>query len=488
MIYFFLFSINKVSGVYRSKTQETVVDMNKDFMKDTVNNLISDIELERVTQTENIGSLVSDTFSVLNSTMPEKDKEFNNYFVDFFQNDSPNDLWTIVIWNNNENKLIYDSHNLAGDTWENTLNAVVANLSAYRIVNHGDEIAVFGISKNYVDNIVKTNIAYKIKKMQFEGDTYIWVNEILNYQGGKNFAIRRIHPNLPEEEGAYLSTDTTDMKGNHYYETELDGINKYGEVFFYYYFKELHSDTVSEKLTYAKLYKDFDWIIAMGTYQKDIQSYIDQTNKESKALASRLIFVLGFLFVIIMSIGYTIVILIEKLYFRHSKKMLESEVNQDALTKADSRRSGTKELSNAFKEFRKNGTNAGIMMFDIDYFKSINDTYGHAVGDSVLVEVVKSIYRIIRSSDKLIRWGGDEFIVIFYGLQVENALAYGETILSVVSSLNLPSESEKISPTLSIGFSYFKETDSNFSDALKRVDQALYESKTNGRNQVKIIL
>ncbi|MDF2802511.1 MAG: diguanylate cyclase [Anaerocolumna sp.] len=49
MIYFFLFSINKVSGVYRSKTQETIVDMNKDFMKDTVNNLISDIEIERKT-------------------------------------------------------------------------------------------------------------------------------------------------------------------------------------------------------------------------------------------------------------------------------------------------------------------------------------------------------------------------------------------------------------------------------------------------------
>ncbi len=487
MIYFFLFSIDKVSGVYRSKTQETVIDMNKDFMKDTVKNLISDIELEIKMQTENIRKLVNNTFSVMNLNIPESDKEFNNYFVKFFQNSSSN-IWTTLIWNNNENKTIYDSHNLGGDTWENTLGNIKANLSSYRIVNHGDEIAVFGISKSYVNDLVKTNISFNIKKLQFEGDTYVWVNEILNYQGGKNFAIRRIHPNLPEEEGAYLSTDMTDMKGNYYYVTELEGINKYGEVFLYYYFKELHRDTVSEKLTYAKLYKNFNWVIAMGTYQKDMQSYIDQTNKESKALASRLIFILGFVFVIIMSSGYSIVMLIEKLYFRHSKKVLESEINKDALTKADSRRSGTKELSSAFREYRKNGTNAGIMMFDIDYFKNINDTYGHAVGDMVLVEIVKSIYRIIRSSDKLIRWGGDEFIVIFYGLQVENALGFGDTILSVVSSLNLPVDNEKISPTLSIGFSYFKETDSNFSEALKRVDQALYEAKTSGRNQVKIIL
>jgi diguanylate cyclase (GGDEF)-like protein len=245
---------------------------------------------------------------------------------------------------------------------------------------------------------------------------------------------------------------------------------------------------VSEKLTYAKLYKDFNWVIAMGTYQKDIQSYIDQTNKESKALASRLIFILGFLFIIIMVISYAIVMFIEKLNYRHSKKLLESEINQDSLTKADSRRNGTKELNNAFKEYRKNGTNAGIMMFDIDYFKNINDTYGHAVGDLVLVEIVNAIYRIIRSSDKLIRWGGDEFIVIFYGLQVENAIIFGNKILSVASSLNVSVEGKVINPTLSIGFSYFKEMDTDFLDVLKRVDQALYESKTKGRNQVSLLL
>ncbi|MDF2802510.1 MAG: diguanylate cyclase protein [Anaerocolumna sp.] len=435
-----------------------------------------------------MGKLVDDTFSVLELNMKRSDMEFNNYFINFFQNDSYNNSWTILIWNNKENKVIYDSHNLASDSWETTLYDIKSNLSSYRIIRHGDKIAVFGVSKSYINDLVKTTISYKIRKLQFEGDSYIWVNEILNYQGGKNFAIRRIHPSLPEEEGRYLSTDITDMKGNLFYITELQGINKYGELFFSYYFKELHSNMVSEKLTYAKLYKDFNWVIAMGTYQKDIQSYIDQTNKESKALASRLIFILGFLFIIIMVISYAIVMFIEKLNYRHSKKLLESEINQDSLTKADSRRNGTKELNNAFKEYRKNGTNAGIMMFDIDYFKNINDTYGHAVGDLVLVEIVNAIYRIIRSSDKLIRWGGDEFIVIFYGLQVENAIIFGNKILSVASSLNVSVEGKVINPTLSIGFSYFKEMDTDFLDVLKRVDQALYESKTKGRNQVSLLL
>jgi len=88
----------------------------------------------------------------------------------------------------------------------------------------------------------------------------------------------------------------------------------------------------------------------------------------------------------------------------------------------------------------------------------------------------------------VIRWGGDEFIVIFYGLQKKNARNFGQAILSEVASLKIHVENGEITPTLSIGFSYFKETDSDYSDVLKRVDKALYQSKSNGRNQVNLIL
>lgn len=487
VIYFYLFSITEVSNVYIDKTQETIIQMKKDFLKDTVNNLISEIDAERKSKAENMERQVYNTSAIINLKLTLTDKEFNDFFVSFFT-DSEYDFWTVLLINRKDGKVIYDSQGLVSDGWKPTMDSIKAKLSSYRIIEHGNETAIYGISKKYIDNLVKESVSEKVRTMKFNDGSYVWINEILNYKGGKNYAIRRVHPNLPQTEGKYLSTDIIDVKGNLPYLTELQGINKEGELFFSYYFKELDSEEISEKISYAKLYKDFDWVIAMGIYLDDVQDYIDHTNQESKELASKLTLILVFLFIIILFSSYLSIILIEKVHYRHSKKQLESEINQDSLTKADSRRSGTNELTRAFRDFKLSGANAGIMMFDIDWFKSINDKYGHAVGDLVLIEIVKAVYRVIRSSDRLIRWGGDEFIVIFYGLQKKNAISIGNTILSVVSSVKIPTENGEIVPTLSIGFSYFKGTDSDFKDVLKRADEAMYKSKTNGRNQANLIL
>lgn len=492
MVYFYLFSINKVSDIYINNTKQTILDSKKIFLKDTVNNMISDIDIERKAKAEYMSRLVSHTSSIINLRSKVEDENFRDFFISFFRNSSEYgleyNLWTVILWDNKENKVIYHSKNIAADSWNSALNNIKSDLAYYRIVTHGNESAVFGVSKKYLDDLVKSEISNKIRNLKFEGNSYIWVNEIINYQGGRNYAIRRVHPNLPKTEGTYLSTDMTDIKGNYPYLTELQGINKNGELFFTYYFKELNSEIISEKLTYAKLYKDFNWVLDMGIYMNDIQYYIDQTNKESKALASGNMMILVFLFMIIMFFCYTLIMLIEKINQRNAKKILESEVNIDTLTNAESRRCGTKDLIRAFKEFQNNGSNAGVMLFDVDYFKNINDAYGHAVGDLTLKEIVNAVQHFIRKSDKLIRWGGDEFIVIFYGLQKENALGFGEKILSIASSLKIPVKNEEISATLSIGFSFFKETDSDFNDVLKRADEALYKSKDSGRNQVNLIL
>jgi diguanylate cyclase (GGDEF)-like protein len=488
MIFFFLSSINKVSDIYMDKTRETILDLKKDFLKDTVNNLISEMDSEIETKADYMDKLVANTAVILNLQTPKINLGFQEFFLNFFRKDVDYDFWTVLLWDKKAKKAVYDSDQLSGTTWEATLENIQTALSSYRVISQENTIAVYGISHSYIYELVKSEMANSIRTLRFNDDSYIWVNEVLNYEGGENYAIRRVHPNLPETEGMYLSTDMPDIRGNYPYLTELGGINQYGELFFSYYFKELESDEISEKLAYAKLYKKFDWIIAMGIYQKDIQAVVDQTNRESKALVSRLTLILAVIFVIILFMSYILIILIEKLYYRHSKKLLETEINQDTLTKAGSRRGGTKDLIHAFKEFKENGSNAGIMMFDIDNFKCINDTHGHAVGDRVLIEIVKAIYGMIRSSDKLIRWGGDEFILIIYGLQESNALGFANKILAVTSSLNISAEEAVISPTLSIGFSYFKEEDMDSSEVLKRVDQALYKSKESGRNQVNLVL
>lgn len=123
---------------------------------------------------------------------------------------------------------------------------------------------------------IKERMKVRIRNTYLIDDGYIWVNEVLNYDGGDGYAIRLVHPNIIASEGRLLSTKTKDVKGNTPYRAELDGVKQFGEVFFSYWFKERSSDKVSEKLTFAKLYKDYNWIIASGVYLDDIDSMVKQ--------------------------------------------------------------------------------------------------------------------------------------------------------------------------------------------------------------------
>lgn len=487
-IFFYLLSYNKISAIYSGQTQQVILDLKKSFLKDTVNNLICEIGTKRETKIKYYKRIMDKRYKELNEKSNLNNDEFINFFINLFKSESNPNLWIVHIWDNKKNKVVYDSQGLYEDDFDITFNNLKEKLDSYCIINHGELTGVFGVSKKNIEENIKLEIIEKIRSFKFENNSYIWVNEIINYDGGTNYAIRRVHPNLPETEGMYLSTDLTDIRGKFPYLEELEGVKKSGELFFTYHFKKLKSDLISEKLTYAKLYKDYDWIIAMGVHIDDIQTYIDKTNNESRILVSELIIKLILVFVAILIFGFILLILLEKMNFLSSKKKLENEINQDSLTKASSRRCGTNDLMAAFKDYQINRLSPAIMILDIDTFKSINDLYGHDVGDQVLIEVVKALYRIIRSSDKLIRWGGDEFVGIFYGLQPNNLLKLGEKILSEITSLKISVDSKIISPTVSIGFSYFKESDIDFSNALKRADEALYQSKAEGKNRMNMVI
>ncbi len=488
LIGFYLLSLDKISNIYISKTQETVYNMKKDFLKDNVNNIIEEIDVRRETKIKYLDKFMGRTSAVIQLKMKLTDKAFNQFFIEFFKDNPDYDFVQVVLWDNKKDEVLYDPFQLAETSWVDTINKVLPNLSTYRILTHGEESMLMGISNAHTDELVKSEIADIIRGSRFADNSYMFINEILNYAGGDNYAIRIVHPNMPETEGAYLSTNTKDIKGNLPYQTELQGINQEGELFFSYYFKELKSDRISKKLTFAKLYKEYDWVIAMGIYLDDIQVDIDQMNLQSKKLVSRLIMILLMIYVTILFISYGVVALIEKIRYRNVSKLMESEMNCDNLTGAGNRRSGTIDINKAFKEYQYSNTSPVIIMFDIDNFKGINDKYGHAAGDMVLVEIVKAIRGIIRNSDRLIRWGGDEFIVVLYGLLEKNALGYGQSILSVVSSLEIPVQEEaSIRPSVSIGISFFQKEDTEYTDVLKRADQALYQSKENGRNQVNML-
>ena len=277
-------------------------------------------------------------------------------------------------------------------------------------------------------------------------------------------------------------------RGNKPYLEELDGINKNGELFFSYYFKKLNSDEIAEKLSYSRLYKDFDWVISTGVYIDEVDAYVENTNIKSKSLAREIVLQLMLVILIVMSAGIALVVHTEGIYSKKMNKRLKNEADYDALTNAYSRRRGVEELANAYSSFVKGSQNPTLMMFDLDRFKLINDNFGHDIGDVVLRRTVEAINEIIKDTDIIIRWGGDEFIGVFYGLKKEEAIEIAQRILDKINSIEIPVKTSEIDDIvkieMSIGVTYFSKSDRQASDAVKRADDAMYESKEKGRNKV----
>ena len=140
------------------------------------------------------------------------------------------------------------------------------------------------LNKFKIDSIIKEEIQFHIRNTKLNYSGYIWVNEIINYDGGDKYAIRLTHPNLPETEGMFLSTNMTDIKGNKPYLEELEGIKKEGSLFFTYWFKKLDTNQIEQKLTYARLYKKYNWIIATGIYLDDVDALVAAEIEKGRAL------------------------------------------------------------------------------------------------------------------------------------------------------------------------------------------------------------
>lgn len=111
-----------------------------------------------------------------------------------------------------------------------------------------------------------------------DSNKYTWINEIINMEGGENYAIRRIHPNLKDTEGMLLSTSMQDVTGAYPYLEELEGIRENGEILYSYHFKNLLNDETELKLTYARYYEPFRWIVAIGEPISDISARADDVN------------------------------------------------------------------------------------------------------------------------------------------------------------------------------------------------------------------
>jgi diguanylate cyclase (GGDEF)-like protein len=154
----------------------------------------------------------------------------------------------------------------------------------------------------------------------------------------------------------------------------------------------------------------------------------------------------------------------------------------DSLTGVKNRTAFDSNFSREIELNRRKNSELSVIVMDIDFFKRINDQYGHAVGDLVLKQVAKAAEASIRSSDALYRYGGEEFVVVLNGTDLHGAKLLAERIRENIEALRIDALKD-LQVTMSLGVSMINDGDTTDS-LFKRADEALYAAKNQGRNQV----
>ncbi len=156
----------------------------------------------------------------------------------------------------------------------------------------------------------------------------------------------------------------------------------------------------------------------------------------------------------------------------------------DGLTQTYNKRYLYEALERELIRARRNTRDLGILMFDIDHFKKINDEHGHLAGDSVLKDLAHLVQERVRRDELIARYGGEEFVVMLPETALEGTLALAETLRSRVAEHRFAFQNEAIHVTISLGCAALSDAERTATDLLKRVDDRLYEAKRTGRNRV----
>jgi two-component system cell cycle response regulator len=157
---------------------------------------------------------------------------------------------------------------------------------------------------------------------------------------------------------------------------------------------------------------------------------------------------------------------------------------KDALTDIYNRRFLEETSETLVTGIQRRKTILGFLMCDLDFFKEVNDKYGHDTGDAVLKETARIIKKCVRNSDIVIRFGGEEFLVLLLDIQPEDSFEIAQKIRTAVEQKKIKISSGFIAKTISIGVSEFPQDTESFWEAIKFADVALYRAKQTGRNKV----
>lgn len=179
----------------------------------------------------------------------------------------------------------------------------------------------------------------------------------------------------------------------------------------------------------------------------------------------------------------------EKEQLENRNKELETQALIDPLTGVFNRRFFEETLRKEIARCQRNALSAGVLFCDVDNFKKINDTWGHACGDLVLQNVARIMHDAVRTSDTLARYGGEEFVALLTGIDQEGVAVVAERIRAMVQSMDFQHDNQVIPVTVSIGGSVTSQlpgpVDQIGKQLVTMADEAMYQAKQSGKNRVE---
>ncbi|WP_457553152.1 sensor domain-containing diguanylate cyclase [Desulfobacula sp.] len=355
-------------------------------------------------------------------------------------------------------------------------------------------------SGDYLDNMedrIKKSIIHQLNHIDLNSPDYIFVYKLNDIKGGDDFAAMLVNPNRPDLIGKKLSDTYKDAKGKMFRRDMLQGIRDKGEAFVTYYYKKPGSGELIEKLSYFKYYPGWNWIVAKGTYLDSLEENVAQLREKLKhEIKNTIQYFMYFLVIscaLFLCLGYFFSTMIHSLFKGYKKtqkdqqdelervnKALEIKAITDPLTTLYNRGHFNYCLKNEIERSRRYGSALSLIIFDIDRFKRVNDTFGHLAGDSVLKELSFLCLEIIRESDILARWGGEEFIILAPENDQTKIASFAEKLRSLIEKYGF---SIKTQVTCSFGVTQYIEKEDK-DEFINRADKALYQAKQGGRNKV----
>ena len=166
----------------------------------------------------------------------------------------------------------------------------------------------------------------------------------------------------------------------------------------------------------------------------------------------------------------------------HYHEAVYSMMTKDSLTQAWNKRYLLETLKRELKRRERTGRDLSLMVLDLDYFKKVNDTYGHLVGDELLRQTSDRLRKALREEDILARFGGEEFCIVLTETSGEEAKICARRCLEVISEIPFSTAAGEIESTISIGIAVAKTT-MTCDELIKKADDNLYKAKQQGRNR-----